>query len=242
MARKLNRTPSNLPLGLPVPSWSPRQLPPLTAMSGQFCRVEPIDSTRHGEALCAAYAADREGRLSTYLPWGPYSGAEELCAQINAVRASGARPEYTLIDLASGKPFGQASYLNIDPAAGSIEVGGIVYAPAFQRGIAATEAMYLLMRHAFDELGYRRYAWQYNSLNAKSRTAAIRLGFTFEGVWRQANVHKGRNRDTAWFSILDSEWRVIKTAFERWLAAENFDAEGRQRMRLSVLTAAAHTS
>jgi RimJ/RimL family protein N-acetyltransferase len=117
-------------------------------MSGQFCRVEPIDSSRHGEALYAAYAADREGRLWTYLPWGPYCGPEELGAQIDAVRASGARPEYALIDLASGKPFGQASYLNIDPAAGSIEVGGIVYAPAFQRGIAATEAMYLMMRHA----------------------------------------------------------------------------------------------
>jgi RimJ/RimL family protein N-acetyltransferase len=242
MARKLNRTPSNPPLGLPVPSWSQRQLPPLGAMSGQFCRVEPIDSARHGEALYAAYAADREGRLWTHLPWGPYSGPEELCAQIDAVRASGARPEYALIDLASGKPLGQASYLNIDPAAGSIEVGGIVYAPAFQRGIAATEAMYLMMRHAFDELSYRRYAWQCNSLNAKSRTAAIRLGFIFEGVWRQANVHKGRNRDTAWFSILDGEWPAIKTAFERWLAPENFDAEGRQRMRLSVLTAAAHRS
>ena len=105
-------------------------------------------------------------------------------------------PEYALIDLASGKPFGQASYLNIDPAAGSIEVGGIVYAPAFQRGIAATEAMYLMMRHVFDELGYRRYAWQCNSLNARSRAAATRLGFKFEGVWRQANVHKARNRDT----------------------------------------------
>jgi hypothetical protein len=107
--------------------------------------------------------------LWTYLPWGPYSGPKELCAQIDAVRASGARPEYALIDLASGKPFGQASYLNIDPAAGSIEVGGIVYAPAFQRGIAATEAMYLMMRHVSDELGYRRYAWQCNSLNPRSR-------------------------------------------------------------------------
>jgi len=211
-------------------------------MSGRFCRVEPIDSTRHGAALYAAYAKDREGRLWTYLPWGPYFGPEELCARIDAFRASGVRPEYALIDLASGKPFGQASYLNIDPAAGSIEVGGIVYAPAFQRGIAATEAMYLMMRRAFDELGYRRYAWQCNSLNARSRAAATRLGFTFEGVWRQANVHKGRNRDTAWFSILDSEWPAIKTAFESWLAPENFDAEGRQRMRLSVLTAATHRS
>jgi RimJ/RimL family protein N-acetyltransferase len=236
----LDRIPSDTPLGPPVPSWLPRQLPPLAVMRGRFCRVEPIDSTRHGEALYVAYATDREGRLWTYLPWGPYSGPEELCAQIDAVRASGVRPEYALIDLASGKPFGQASYLNIDPAAGSIEVGGIVYAPAFQRGIAATEAMYLMMRRAFDELGYRRYAWQCNSLNARSRAAAIRLGFTFEGIWRQANIHKGRNRDTAWFSILDGEWPAIKTAFERWLAPENFDAEGRQRMRLSELTAAAH--
>jgi RimJ/RimL family protein N-acetyltransferase len=235
---KLNAASSDPLLGSPVPGWIPRPLPPLAAMSGRFCRVEPIDSARHGEALYAAYATDREGRLWTYLPWGPYSGSEELCARIDAVRASGVRPEYALIDLASGKPFGQASYLNIDPAAGSIEVGGIVYAPAFQRGIAATEAMYLMMRRAFDELGYRRYAWQCNSLNARSQAAAIRLGFTFEGVWRQANVHKGRNRDTAWFSILDSEWPAIKNAFDRWLAPENFDAEGRQRMRLSVLTAA----
>ena len=242
MAQKLTGTLSNPPLGPPVPSWSSRQLPPLAAVSGRFCRVEPIDSARHGEALYAAYATDRQGLLWTYLPWGPYSGPEELCARIDAVRASRVRPEYALIDLARGKPFGQASYLNIDPAAGSIEVGGIVYAPAFQRGIAATEAMYLMMRHAFDELGYRRYAWQCNSLNARSRAAATRLGFTFEGVWRQANVHKARNRDTAWFSILDSEWPEIKTAFERWLAPENFDAEGRQRMRLSALTAATHRS
>ena len=242
MARKSDVASSDPPLGPPVPGWLPRQLPPLAAISGRFCRVEPIDSTRHGAALYAAYATDREGRLWTYLPWGPYSGPEELCARIDAVRASGVRPEYALIDLASGKPFGQASYLNIDPAAGSIEVGGIVYAPAFQRGIAATEAMYLMMRRAFDELGYRRYAWQCNSLNARSRAAATRLGFTFEGVWRQANVHKRRNRDTAWFSILDSEWPAIMTAFESWLAPENFDAEGRQRMRLSVLTAATHRS
>src|SRR5215831_10487236 len=233
---------SDLPLGPPVPSWLSRQPPPLEAISGRFCRVEPIDSTRHGAALYDAYAADREGRLWTYLPWGPYSGPEELCAQIDAVRASGVRREYALIDLASGKPFGQASYLNIDLAAGSIEVGGIVYAPAFQGGIAATEAMYLMMRRAFDELGYGRYAWQCNSLNARSRAAATRLGFTFEDIWRQATVHKGRNRDTAWFSILDSEWPAIKIAFEHWLAPENFDAEGRQLTRLSALTAAAQRS
>jgi Acetyltransferase (GNAT) domain len=115
-------------------------------------------------------------------------------------------------------------------------VGGIVYATEFQRGIAATEAMYLMIRHVFDELGYRRYAWQCNSLNARSRAAATRLGFKFEGIWRQANVHKGRNRDTAWFSILDREWPAIKIAFEHWLAPENFDTGGRQLSRLSIAT------
>src|SRR5215470_11435538 len=115
MARKLTGTLSDPPLGPPVPGWSSRQLPPLAAMSGRFCRFEPIDSARHGEALYGAYATDRQGLLWTYLPWGPYSGPEELCARIDAVRASRVRPEYALIDLASGKPFGQASYLNIDP-------------------------------------------------------------------------------------------------------------------------------
>jgi len=223
-----------------VPNWLARQLPPLAVMNGGICRVEPIDSTRHGEALYAAYATDREGRLWTYLPWGPYSRPEELCARIDAVRASGVRPEYALIDLASGKPFGQASYLDIDPAAGSIE--GLYTRRPFSVGFAATEVMYLMMRRALDELGYRRYVWQCNSLNARSRAAATRLGFKFEGVWRQATVHKGRNRDTAWFSILDSEWPAIKTAFEHWLAPENFDAEGRQLTRLSALTAAAQRS
>jgi len=155
-------------------------------MDGRTCRVEPIDSTRHGGALYAAYATDREGRLWTYLPWGPIPGPRNY-ARADRCRPGQRRPRG--IHLASGKPFGQASYLNIDPTAGSIEVGGIVYAPAFQRGIAATEAMYLMMRRAFDELGYRRYAWQSNSPNARSRAAATRPGFTFEGIWRQATVH-----------------------------------------------------
>src|SRR5215472_12895362 len=197
-------TPSDDPLGPPVPGWLPRQPPPLEAISGRFCRVEPIDSTRHGAALYDAYATDREGQLWTYLPWGPYSGPEELCAQIDAVRASGVRPEYALIDLASGKPFGQASYLNIDPAAGSIEVGGIVYAPAFQCGIAATEAMYLRCGTSL-----------MNSAIAATLGNAIRPGRGQLQPGSASNSrasggrppsHKGRNRDTAWFSILDSEW------------------------------------
>jgi RimJ/RimL family protein N-acetyltransferase len=131
---------------------------------------------------------------------------------------------------------GVASYLNINPAAGSIEVGAIAYAPALQKKPAGTEAMYLMMRRVFDELGYRRYEWKCNSLNAPSRAAAERYGFRYEGLFRQADVVKGGNRDTAWFSILDSEWPALKAAFECWLDPSNFDGDGRQRESLSALT------
>jgi RimJ/RimL family protein N-acetyltransferase len=144
---------------------------------------------------------------------------------------------YAVIDGVSGKAVGVASYLNINPAAGSIEVGGIAYAPALQQKPAGTEAMYLMMRRVFDELGYRRYEWKCNALNAPSRAAAARYGLRFEGIFRQADVVKGRNRDTAWFSITDSEWPGIKDAFERWPDPENFDGDGRQRVSLSTLTA-----
>jgi len=220
-----------------------------TAMGGLAARLAGerylglnLDRGRHAAELYAANSQDCDGRMWTYLPWGPYDRFDDYLAAIKAGLLREDFITYAVIDAVGGKAVGVASYLNINAAAGSIEVGGIAYSPALQQKPAGTEAMYLMMRRALDELGYRRYAWQCNSLNARSRAAATRLGFTFEGVWRQANVHKGRNRDTAWFSILDSEWPAIKTAFESWLAPENFDAEGRQRMRLSVLTAATHRS
>jgi RimJ/RimL family protein N-acetyltransferase len=225
------------PIGFPVEGWTARQMPPRTAMTGRFCRVEPLDADRHAGELYAANREDRDGRMWTYLPWGPYGGFDEYLAAIEA----GLRREdfvtYAVIDAASGKAVGVASYLNINVTAGSIEVGGIAYAPALQRQPAGTEAMFLMMRRVFDELGYRRYEWKCNALNAPSRAAAQRYGFRFEGIFRQADVVKGRNRDTAWFSIIDSEWPGIKAAFERWLDPGNFDGEGRQRMSLSALTA-----
>jgi len=142
-----------------------------------------------------------------------------------------------IIDLATGTATGVASYLRIDPAAGSIEVGHINYSPKLQRTIAATEAMYLMMRRAFDELGYRRYEWKCNALNAPSRSAATRLGFAYEGIFRQADVVKGRNRDTAWYAITDDEWPKLRAAFDCWLDPANFDAAGNQRVSLSSLTA-----
>jgi RimJ/RimL family protein N-acetyltransferase len=206
-------------------------------MTGRFCRVEPLDAGRHAAELYAANSEDREGRMWTYLPWGPYAGFDDYLAAIEA----GLRREdfitHAVIDEASGKAAGVASYLNINPAAGSIEVGGIAYSPALQRKPAGTEAMYLMMRRVFDELGYRRYEWKCNALNAPSRAAAERYGFRFEGIFRQADIVKGHNRDTAWFSIVDSEWPAIKAAFERWLDPANFADDGRQRVSLSALTA-----
>jgi RimJ/RimL family protein N-acetyltransferase len=225
------------PIGFPVDGWAARERPPPTSMQGRFCRVEPLDPERHTTELYAAYSADRDGRMWTYLPWGPYADFADFLAATTA----GLRREnfitYAVVDAASGKAVGVASYLNINLAAGSIEVGGIAYSPALQKTPAGTEAMFLMMRRAFDELGYRRYEWKCNSLNAPSRAAAQRYGFRFEGVFIQADVVKGRNRDTAWFSITDREWPAIKAAFERWLDPANFDGDGRQRASLSALTA-----
>jgi RimJ/RimL family protein N-acetyltransferase len=224
------------PIGFPVEGWTARPLPPLTAMEGRFCRTEPLDVERHARDLHAANSADRDGRMWTYLPWGPYAGFDDFLAGLK----TGLRREnfitYAVIDAASGKAVGVASYLNINRAAGSIEVGGIAYSPALQRKPAGTEAMFLMMRRVFDELGYRRYEWKCNSLNAPSRAAAERYGFRFEGIFRQADVVKGHNRDTAWLSITDGEWPRVKAAFERWLDPANFDAAGRQRVSLSALT------
>ena len=224
------------PIGFPVEGWAPRAQPALTAMTGRFCRVEPLDVERHAAELYEAYSADREGRMWTYLPWGPYADFADFLAGTKASLKRENFITYAVIDNATRKALGVASYLNINLAAGSIEVGGIAYSPVLQKTPAGTEAMFLMMRRAFDELGYRRYEWKCNSLNAPSRAAAERYGFRFEGIFRQADVVKGRNRDTAWFSITDGEWAAIKGAFERWLSPANFAADGRQLESLSALT------
>ncbi|MBV8776809.1 MAG: GNAT family N-acetyltransferase [Alphaproteobacteria bacterium] len=227
------------PIGFPVAGWSGATRPPRTPIQGRFCRTEPLDAERHARDLYAAYSEDRDGRMWTYLPSGPYPTFEAYRAAAETAAASDNRVTYAVVDGASGKASGTASYLNINLAAGSIEVGAITYAPKLQRTPAGTEAMFLMMRRVFDELGYRRYEWKCNSLNAPSRAAAVRYGFRFEGIFRQADVVKGRNRDTAWFSITDGEWPALKDAFERWLDPTNFDPAGRQRESLSALTSPA---
>jgi RimJ/RimL family protein N-acetyltransferase len=226
------------PIGFPVAGWAVRERPPLTPMQGRFCRVEPLDADRHAAELFAANSEDREGGMWTYLPWGPYAGFDEYLSAIKIGLLRDNYLTYAVIDLASHKAVGVASYLNINLSAGSIEVGGIAYAPALQKKPAGTEAMFLMMRRVFDELDYRRYEWKCNALNARSRAAALRYGFRFEGIFRQADVVKGRNRDTAWLSITDSEWPAIKAAFERWLDPVNFAPDGAQRISLSALTRA----
>jgi RimJ/RimL family protein N-acetyltransferase len=211
-------------------------------MAGRYSRVEPLDAELHARDLYAAYSKDSGGRMWTYLPWGPHTGLEDYLADTKAGLLRENFITYAVIDAASGKAVGVASYLNINQMAGSIEVGGIAYSPTLQRKPSGTEAMFLMMRRVFDELGYRRYEWKCNSLNAPSRTAAQRYGFRYEGLFRQADVVKGHNRDTAWYSILDREWPALKQAFERWLDPRNFDGAGRQRESLSALTRAANVS
>jgi RimJ/RimL family protein N-acetyltransferase len=198
-------------------------------MSGRYCRLEPQDVERHAQGLFDAFAED-DGRMWTYLAWGPFSSAAALSAMLGYT--AGAFQPFTVLDL-SGAPLGSASYMRHDVGSGAIEVGAVMYAPRLQRTAAATEAMYLMMRRVFEEEGYRRYEWKCDALNAPSRAAALRLGFQFEGVFRQAMVYKKRARDTAWFSILDSEWPALKQAFEAWLDPANFDAAGVQKRTLA---------
>lgn len=233
--------PLGQPIGSPLPDWRAAAHPPRQPMEGRFCRLEPIDPARHAEALFAAFSEDRENRLWTYLSAGPFPNADEYTRWLTQNFTSDDPLCHAILDPASGNPIGTASYLRIDRKAGSIEVGSITYSPRLQKTAAATEAMYLMMRRVFDELGYRRYEWKCDALNAASRRAAERLGFTYEGLFRQATVYKQRNRDTAWFSILDSEWPALKQAYDTWLDPSNFDSNGRQKRPLAGCIAEARS-
>lgn len=221
-------------IGDAIDAWTARDRPPHSAMTGRFCRVEPIDVERHGPDLYEANSLDIEGVNWTYLPAGPFSTQADYIQWMNE-RCCGADPMFHgIVDLTTGKAVGVASLMRMDPGNGVIEVGNINYSPALQKRPGATEAMYLLMQRVFDELGYRRYEWKCDSLNAPSRAAAARLGFTYEGLFRQSVVYKGRSRDTAWFSIVDHEWPAIQRAFKAWLDPANFDSEGRQHQSLAT--------
>jgi RimJ/RimL family protein N-acetyltransferase len=224
------------PVGRPVPGWSPPPWPSREPLQGRTCRLEPIDPDRHASDLHDANRREPSGRLWTYLPYGPFASLDEYRRWMESTCLGRDPLFYAIVSAESGKAIGVGSYLRIDPQNGSIEVGHLNFSPLLQRTPAATEAMWLMMRHAF-ELGYRRYEWKCNALNAPSRAAAQRLGLSYEGVFRNSTVVKGRNRDTAWFAAIDAEWPALSRAFAAWLAPENFDRDGRQRVSLSSLTA-----
>jgi len=223
----------NRPLGPLLPDWSPPPRPESTTIEGTYCRLERLDPAKHAKSLHKAFAG--HDWLWDYMPNGPFAAASEYEAWATEIVHDTSIVFYVVQDVATQAYIGLASFLRINPNAGSIEVGYITFSPKLQRTTIATEAMYLMMKWAF-EAGYRRYEWKCNALNAPSRRAAQRLGFSYEGVFRQAQIVKGRNRDTAWFAVIDAEWPALRRAYETWLSADNFDADGQQIQRLGALT------
>ena len=221
------------PIGFPVTDWQPCQHPRGAQMQGRLCSLEPIDIDKHATALFDAFSQDQDQRNWTYLPYGPFATETELRTWIFSTCLSDDPCFFSVIDNATGSAVGVASYLRIEPGVGVIEVGHIHFSPLMQGKPISTEAMYLMMRQVFDVWGYRRYEWKCDALNQPSCNAAQRLGFMFEGIFRQATMYKQRNRDTAWYSILDREWPAAKAVFDNWLDAGNFDVDGRQKTSLS---------
>lgn len=224
------------PIGEPV-DWKPALPPPRAPIEGRYCMIEPLAPVRHAADLHAANSHDDSGAMWTYMPYGPFASEDEYKTWCRQMAEADDPLFHAIIDTGSDRAVGVASYLRIEPAFGVIEVGHIVYSPLLQRTTAATEAMYLLMRRVFDELGYRRYEWKCDALNEPSLRAADRLGFTFGGIFRQALVYKGRNRDTAWYSITDAEWPRLRAGFEAWLDPSNIDEKGAQRRSLAEVLA-----
>jgi len=223
------------PIGPALPGWKIPEAPPRRALRGVFCEVVPLDPRRHGPELFRAFSADEDARRWTYLPYGPFTDEAAFRAWLQA-SASSADPLFFAIVDSGGCAVGVASYLRITPAHGVIEVGHLNFSSSLQKRPAATEALFLLMQNAF-ELGYRRYEWKCDALNQPSRSAAQRLGLSFEGIFRQAIIYKARSRDTAWYAAIDSDWPQLERAYRSWLAPANFTPDGLQRSHLSELTA-----
>jgi RimJ/RimL family protein N-acetyltransferase len=227
--------PTTLPIG-PLVDSHPAKRPERVTLEGRWITLAPLDPEKHAEALYEGSNGDAAREtVWTYLFDGPYRSLDEFRAAIELKARSADPLFFAVIDNASGRVVGYQTLMRIDVANRVIEVGNVMYTPPMQRTVGATEAQYLFAKHVFDELGYRRYEWKCNAFNAPSRRAAERFGFTFEGIFRQHMIVKGRNRDTAWFAMIDSEWPARKAAYERWLEPGNFDRQGRQKLRLSEL-------
>lgn len=215
------------PVGEPMNDWQPRLHPDRVALKGHYCTLTPL-RPEHAEALFTAYQQAEDTRSWTWLLREPDATADEFTAWVESVCELSDPIHFTVIDNQTKSPVGTLALMRIDAKNGVIEVGHVHFSPRLSGTVMSTEAQYLLMQYVFTTLGYRRYEWKCNSLNAPSRRAAQRLGFQYEGRFRQALVIKGHNRDTDWFSIIDSEWPGLESAFQSWLAADNFTADGKQ--------------
>lgn len=219
-------------IGEDVPNWTGAEPVKRVTLTGAFATLAPLSKQDHLDDLFEAISTDETGKMWTYMPVGPFTEKKQFedwmdwaCASIDPLFLS-------ILDNRTKKAVGFASYLRITPEQGVIEVGYIAFSPLLQRTPIATEAMYLMMKHVFEDLGYRRYEWKLDNLNALSHRAAKRLGFNYDGLFCQAVIYKGRNRDTAWYSILNSDWPRLKQGFESWLAPENMDGNGHQKASL----------
>jgi RimJ/RimL family protein N-acetyltransferase len=231
----VNRKSVERPVGPVVDPLPPGNVPDHRPLFGRWTRLEKVSAAKHGRDLYDSFAeSDPDGHVWTYLGYGPFASFDDFLTWLKGKEESRDPWFYAFIGKASGKASGMGSFMRADAANGVIEIGHIWMSPGLQKTREATEAIFLMMRHAFDELGVRRLEWKCDALNAPSRKAAERFGFTFEGIFRQHFIVKGRNRDTAWYSITDKEWPAIRKAFQDWLKDGNFDASGREKAKLRV--------
>ncbi|KFZ36496.1 acetyltransferase [Shewanella mangrovi] len=223
------------PIGYALADWTPAKQPSKRCLSGRLCRLERLDVATHADNLYQAFAESPDARHWTYLPYGPFETADEYRAFLTGMAELNDPFHYAVVEPSTGKAIGTISLMRIDVANGVIEVGHVVYSPQMQRTPLSTEVMALLQQYVFEELGYRRLEWKCDALNGPSRAAAERFGFTFEGIFRQLQVTQGRNRDTAWYSMLDHEYAQLKSAYQTWLSTDNFDGAGQQINKLADL-------
>ncbi len=223
------------PVGEPLPQWLARERPKDIVLNGKFCRLVPLEAERDFAALFNAFQQAPDGRDWTYLMRERPENPQELRAHLENMQANPALANLTVFDVSTQMPVGTVAFMRIDEGSGVLEIGHVCWSPLMKQRSCATEAIYLMLRHTFDELGYRRCEWKCDSLNTPSRQAAQRFGFNYEGRFLKALVTKGRNRDTDWFAMTEDGWPKARNAFEQWLADENFDAEGQQKQRLQAL-------